>query len=120
MCTETINGSKTREIIQVHGSTRKEHDVKQLTEEEARALPSERGHKNVVTVTYPKGHVNDTHDHPFSADAIIISESIKILVSNKEYHLNSGHEFQLAAGIEHSEFMGEDGVCLVAARPDIK
>ena len=90
----------------------------QLTEEEARTILSERGHKNIVTVTYPKGQVNDAHDHPFDADAIVISGNIKILVSDKEYHLNPGDEFQLAAGIEHSEFVGEDGVRLVAARPD--
>ena len=94
--------------------------MRQLTEEQARNILSERGHKKLVTVTYPKGHINDTHDHPFDADAIVISGSIKILVSDKEYHLNSGDEFQLAAGIEHSEFVGEDGVCLVAARPDIQ
>jgi len=94
--------------------------VKKLTEEEARKILSERGHKNIVTVTYPNGHMNDKHDHPFDADAIVISGSIKILVSDKEYPLNSGDEFQLAAGIEHSEFVEEDGVCLVAARPDTK
>ena len=100
------------------GCIRKEQNVTQLTEEEARTILSERGHKNIVTVTYPKGHVNDAHDHPFDADAIVISGNIKILISDKEYHLNSGDEFQLAAGIEHSEFIGEDGVRLVAARPD--
>ena len=92
--------------------------MKNITEQEAKAILSERGHKNIVTVTFPKGHVVDTHEHPFDADIVIVSGSIKIAVSDKEYNLTPGDEFQLRAGTKHSEFMGEDGVTLVSARPE--
>ena len=94
--------------------------MKHLTEKTAKKILSERGHKNIVTVTLPKGHVNDLHDHPFDADTVIIAGSIKIVVSDKVYNLNPGDEFQLDAGIKHSEFVGNNGVTLVAARPEAK
>ena len=92
--------------------------MKNITEQEAKVILSERGHTNFVTVKFPKGHVVDTHEHPFDADIVIVSGSIKIVVADKEYNLSPGDEFQLGAGIKHSEFMGEDGVTLVSARPE--
>ena len=93
--------------------------MKNITELEARAILSERGHKNIVALTLPKGDVKDTHEHPFDADFVVVSGSIKIVVADKEYNLTPGDEFQLGTGIEHSEFMGEDGVTLVSARPEM-
>ena len=92
--------------------------MKNITEPDAKEILSDRGHRNVVTVTFPKGHVMDTHEHPFDADIVIVSGSIKIVVADKEYNLTPGDEFQLGAGIKHSEFMGDDGVTLVSARPE--
>ena len=83
--------------------------MKNITEQEAKVILSERGHTNFVTVKFPKQHVVDTHEHPFDVDIVIVSGSIKIVVADKEYNLTPGDEFQLGAGIEHSEFMGEDG-----------
>ena len=94
--------------------------MKNITEPDAKKILSDRGHRNVVTVTFPKGHVMDTHEHPFDADIVFVSGSIKIVVDDKEYNLTSGDEFQLGAGIEHSEFIGEDGVTFVSARPETK
>ena len=88
-----------------------------INEQEARAILSERGHKNIVTFTFPKGDVKEAHEHPFDSDVVIVSGSIKIVVADKEYNLAPGDEFQLGAGIKHSECMGEDGVTLVAAIP---
>ena len=94
--------------------------MKNITGPNAKKILSDRGHRNVVTVTFPKGHVMDTHEHPFDVDIVIVSGSIKIVVGDKEYNLTSGDEFQLGAGIEHLEFIGEDGVTLVSARPETK
>ena len=94
--------------------------MKNITEPDAKEILSDRGHRNVVTVTFPKGHVMDTPEHPFDADIVMVSGSIKIAVGDKEYNLSSGDEFQLGAGIEHSEFIGEEGVTLVSARPETK
>ena len=93
--------------------------MKTITEQEAKAILLERGHKNIVTFTFPKGDVKEAHEHPFDSDVVIVSGSIKIVVADKEYNLAPGDEFQLGAGIEHSEFMGEDGVILVSARPEM-
>tara|TARA_B100000315_G_scaffold167292_1_gene155830 strand:- start:2057 stop:2347 length:291 start_codon:yes stop_codon:yes gene_type:complete len=92
--------------------------LKNITEREARAILSERGHKNIVTFTFPKGDVKEAHEHPFDSDIVIVSGSIKIVVADKEYNLAPADEFQLGAGIKHSEFMGEDGVTVVAAIPE--
>ena len=97
----------------------KEKELKTITEQEAKAILLERGHKNIVTVTFPENDVQDTHEHPFDVDLVVVSGNIKIVVADKEYNLTSGDEFQLGAGIEHSEFMGEDGVTLVSARPEM-
>ena len=91
--------------------------MKNITEQEAKAILLERGHKNIVTFTFPKRDVKEAHEHPFDSDVVIVSGSIKIVVDDKEYNLAPGDEFQLGAGIKHSEFMGEDGVTLVAAIP---
>ena len=94
--------------------------MKNITEQEARAILSERGHKNIVTFTFPKGGVKEAHEHPFDSDIVIVSGKIKIVVADKEYNLAPGDEFQLGVGIKHSEFMGEDGVTLVAVIPETK
>ena len=92
--------------------------MKTITEQEAKAILLERGHKNIVTFTFPKGDVKGAHEHPVDSDVVIVSGNIKIVVADKEYNLAPGDEFQLGAGIKHSECMGEDGVTLVAAIPE--
>lgn len=92
--------------------------MKTITEQEAKTILSERGHKNWVTVTFPKNDIQNLHQHPFDVDLVVVSGNIKIVVGDKEYNLTSGDEFQLGAGIAHSEFMGENGVVLVSARPE--
>ena len=92
--------------------------MKNITEQEARVILSERGHKNIVTFTFPKGDVKEAHEHPFDSDVVIVSGSIKIVVADEEYNLAPGDEFQLGAGIKHAEFTGEDGVTMVAAIPE--
>ena len=78
----------------------------------------ERGYNKTVTLNFPKGYAKELHQHPFSADVIIISGSIKVLMADKEYNLTPGDDFQLGAGIEHAEYTGEDGVTIVAAIPE--
>jgi quercetin dioxygenase-like cupin family protein len=92
--------------------------VTSVTEQEARAILFARGHRNIVTVTRPENYTKDKHEHPYEADIIIISGSMKIMVSDKEYNLNSGDEFQLKAGTKHTEFTGEGGAVFLAAQPE--
>ena len=92
--------------------------MKTITEQEAKEILSERGHKNVVTFTFPKGDVKEAHKHPFDSDLVIVSGSITIVVAHEEYNLVPGDEFQLGTGIKHAEFTGENGVTMVAAIPE--
>ena len=91
--------------------------MKTITEQEAKSILLERGYNKTITITFPKGNVKEAHQHSFSADVIIISGSIKVVVAEKEYDLVPGDDFQLEAGIEHAEYTGEDGVTIVAAIP---
>ena len=92
--------------------------MKTISEQEAKAILFQRGYNKTVTLNFPKGYVKEVHQHPFSADVIIISGSIKVLVADKEYNLAPGDDFQLGAGIEHTEYIGEDGVTILAAIPE--
>ena len=92
--------------------------MKTVSEQGAKAILCQRGYNKTVTLNFPKGYVKEVHQHPFSADVIIISGSIKVLVADKEYNLAPGDDFQLGAGIEHAEYTGEDGVTIVAAIPE--
>ena len=91
-----------------------------MTEREAIRILSERGHEKVFTVALPGGHAKETHDHQRDSDIVIISGNIKIVTGSKEYNLGPGDEFQIDAHIKHSEFVGEGGVTLVAARGGTK
>jgi len=51
--------------------------LKTITEQEAKAILLERGHKNIVTFTFPKGHVKEAHQHPFYSDLVIVSGTSK-------------------------------------------
>ena len=92
--------------------------MKTITEQEAKAILLERGYNKTVTINFPKGYVKEVHQHPFSADIIIVSGSIKVVVADKEYNLVPGDDFQLGEGIEHTEYTGRDGVTIVAAIPE--
>jgi quercetin dioxygenase-like cupin family protein len=92
--------------------------MKNITEQKAKEIFFERGYNKTVTINFPKGDIKEAHQHPFSADIIIISGSIKVVVADKEYNLTLGDNFQLGAGIEHAEYTGEDGVTIVAAIPE--
>ena len=92
--------------------------MKTITEQEAKAILLERGFNKTVTINFPRGDVKKAHQHPFSADIIIVSGSIKVVVADKEYNLALGDDFQLGAGIEHAEYTGKDGVTIVAAIPE--
>ena len=92
--------------------------MKTINEQEAKTILLNRGYNKTVTITFPKGEVKESHQHPFSADIIIVSGSIKVVVADKEYNLAPSDGFQLGAGIEHAEYTGEDGVTIVAAIPE--
>ena len=93
--------------------------MKTITEQEAKTILLNGGYNKTVTITFPKVEVKESHQHPFSADIIIVSGSIKVVVvADKEYNLAPGDDFQLGAGIEHAEYTGEDGVTIVAAIPE--
>ena len=88
--------------------------MKNISELEAKRMLKNSGYKKTVTISFPKGNIKESHCHTFSADIIIISGSIEVLVGDKQHNLETGDSFKLAAGIEHSEYVGKDGVTIVA------
>ena len=75
------------------------------------------GHNNIVEVSWPQNHVNIKHSHPWDAEIIVLYGNIKIMTGDKEYLLQSGDEFKLKADIEHSEYVGDEGVTFLSLRP---
>ena len=91
--------------------------MKEMTEQEAMDVLSGRGHTSIQTYTLPAKQIKESHNHPHDADAIVVTGNIKIITDDREYNLGPGEEIQLAAGVMHSEEVGDDGVVLVAATP---
>ena len=77
----------------------------------------DKGHKNIVEVSWPQNHINEKHSHPWDAEIIVLYGNIKVMVENKEYLLKPGDEFKLKADIEHSEFVGDEGVTFLSVKP---
>ena len=88
-----------------------------MTREEAIRKLKCKGHENIVEVSFPKNHINHNHTHPFDAEIIVISGSMKVVVGQQETNLGNGDGLELTANIEHSELVGTDGVTFLAARP---
>ena len=92
--------------------------MKKMTEQEARDVLFRRGQTNIQTYTLPAKQIKKAHNHPHDADAIVVTGNIKIVTDDRGYNLGPGDEIQLAAGVMHSEKVGDDGVVLVATVPN--
>ena len=88
-----------------------------MTRNEALTKLKQKGHENVVEVSFPKNHVNHTHTHPFDAEIIVIEGDMKVIIGETEKHLNVGDGLSLTANVQHSECIGERGVTFMAGRP---
>ncbi len=88
-----------------------------MKKDEALNILKNKGHKNIVEVSFPENHVNQSHTHPFNAEIIIVAGGMKVTIGGDEKNLAVGDQLELAANLEHSEHIGPGGVTYLAARP---
>ncbi len=88
-----------------------------MQKKQAEIILKNKGYKNLVELSLPKGHINKLHSHHWDADIIITSGSIRVIVDEKEYKLKEGDSFQVKAGKDHIEYVGDEGVTIISARP---
>ena len=43
-----------------------------MEKKQAEKILISKGHKNLIEISFPKGHINKLHSHPWDADIIII------------------------------------------------
>lgn len=84
------------------------------TQEFTRQLADE-GFDEVVTNTRPAGAM-PAHTHAFAVKALVTDGEITLGVSGRQTTYRAGDVFTMAAGCEHSEVYGADGVTYVAGR----
>ena len=70
----------------------------------------------VGEVTWEAGLVNDTHTHDFSAKVMCVEGSISLTTPAGEKLCQPGDWVEVAAGVEHREAVGPDGVRLLVGR----
>ena len=85
----------------------------------ANKILKDKGYENIVEVSFPENHINETHTHPFNAEIIIVKGSVSIAVDEKKKMLKTGDVFALSANVKHSEHVGPDGVTFLAARQEV-
>lgn len=73
------------------------------------------GFAEVTTVEREPGGL-DRHAHPFAARALILDGEISLTVDGQTTAYRAGEIFHLAAGIEHSEHYGPQGVRYLVGR----
>ena len=83
------------------------------------ALRSE-GFDNIETKQLPPAGRNTEHAHPFEVRALVLDGQIALTVSGKERTYRKGEIFTMAAGCEHTEEVGADGVKYIVGRRPVK
>jgi quercetin dioxygenase-like cupin family protein len=75
-----------------------------------------QGFDQVLERVWPPSAAVDTHTHPFSISAVIVSGEMWLTVAGHERHLRPGDTFTLDREVPHSERYGTDGTTLWVAR----
>jgi len=74
------------------------------------------GYKDIETKTV-RGHVaTKPHTHDFSVRALVLAGDITLTYEGRSQTFRTGEIFQMAAGCEHSEQYGPDGVTYLVGR----
>lgn len=79
------------------------------------ALRSE-GFGNIETKQLPPAGRNTGHAHPFEVRALVLEGQIALTFSGEEHTYRKGEIFTMAAGCEHTEEVGAEGVRYVVGR----
>ncbi len=76
----------------------------------------QEGYGEIATRSLPPGHRNAPHAHPFEVRALVLSGQITLDVAGEPRRYGAGQVFTMAAGCEHAETVGGDGVTYVVGR----
>jgi len=86
-----------------------------MTEAEFRAEMAIRGGQpNLVEL--PAEYFKEEHSHDFTARGLVLAGEFTLSFAGAAHHLVAGADFELAAGIPHTERTGATGARLLAAR----
>lgn len=86
-----------------------------MTEAEFRAEMAFRGGQpNLVELAVE--HFKAEHTHDFTARGLVLDGEFILSFAGAAHHLVAGADFELAAGIPHTERTGAAGARLLAAR----
>ena len=86
-----------------------------MTEAEFRAeMVFRGGQANFVEL--PAEYFKEEHSHDFTARGLVLAGEFTLSFGGAAHHLVAGADFELAAGIPHTERTGAAGARLLAAR----
>jgi len=74
------------------------------------------GCDEVVERVWKPGTVLDTHEHPFTARALVVKGEMWLTVGERTQHLRAGDRFQVVQGVPHAERYGAEGATYWVAR----
>ena len=87
-----------------------------LTFSEFESTALAQGFDQVVERCWPPLTVLDTHVHPFSLQARVVSGEMWLSVGDITRHLCAGDTFELARDVPHAERYGPEGATYWVAR----
>ncbi len=74
------------------------------------------GFDEVLVREWGPSFANETHDHPFDTEALVIEGEFWLTVRGQSLHYRAGDTFKVARGVPHSERYGAQGAVFWAAR----
>ena len=74
------------------------------------------GYKDIETKTVRGQVATKPHTHDFSVRALILAGDITLTYEGRSRTFRTGEIFEMAAGCEHSEQYGPDGVTYLVGR----
>jgi quercetin dioxygenase-like cupin family protein len=81
-------------------------------EDELRA----EGYEEIAIRTYPSGVHNAAHEHAYDVRALVLDGHITLTAAGRARTYRAGEVFTMAAGCQHLEDVGTQGVRYIAGR----
>lgn len=69
--------------------------------------------RDIDVLEWEAGRFNETHSHPYTARAYILSGTLTVDCGTEAKTCGKGDEFTLAANVPHTEHAGPEGVTFV-------
>ncbi len=90
--------------------------MNQITFESFKAEKLAMGYDEVLTREWAPHWENDTHEHPFDADVLIVQGEMWLTLQGQTQHLQAGERFKVAKHVPHAEKYGAHGALFWVAR----